>query len=182
MSKKQKNTLAESKLHNLVNSYVKKALRETSKDDDELGDFYNRFSKNTKKTTTDIMYDKYGNKNVKESVNRDLNRIIKESFKKVLNEDSSFWSGYDNMIRACTRIIFDTEKGGRRFTDRETGGLENDEEFVTLKDELLENMESYFHSTKRLLSYIAKRCKEDGEVSLAKEAEKWLSHEFTPQW
>lgn len=86
------------------------------------------------------------------------------------------------MIDACGSIIFNTQTKGRRFTDRAVGGLANDEQFMALKNELMENMEGYFNSAKMLLAYVTKRCQAEGETFLSQKAQKWLDKEFTPQW
>ena len=52
---------------------------------DELSDFYNGLSKDAKKRTTDLMYDKYGNPNVKESY---IRNIVNNSVKKILRENA----------------------------------------------------------------------------------------------
>jgi hypothetical protein len=86
------------------------------------------------------------------------------------------------MIDACGNIIFRTSANGRRFDDRELGGLADDPKFMELRQELLENMEGFFNSAKALLAYISNRCRNDGETSLVAQADKWLNKEFTPTW
>ena len=65
---------------------------------------------------------------------------------------------------------------------REIKTLQEDQQFMELRQELLNNMESYFNSTKQLLSYVGKRCQEDGETYLVDMVRKGLSKDFTPEW
>lgn len=115
----------------------------------------------------------------------ELEKVIQESVKKVLKEDyknNPLYRYYNNVIESCGSIVLQNQAKGRRFVSRELGPLQEDQQFMALRQELLENMEAYFNSTKQLLSYVSKKCQEDGETYLVDAAQKWIKAPFTPEW
>lgn len=115
----------------------------------------------------------------------ELKKVIQESVKKVLKEDydtNPLYRYYNNVIESCGSIVLQNQAKGRRFTNRELGPLQEDQQFMALRQELMENMEAYFNSTKQLLSYVASKCQEEGETYLVDTAQKWIKAPFTPEW
>jgi hypothetical protein len=115
----------------------------------------------------------------------ELEKVIQESVKKVLKEDydsNPLYRYYNKVIDSCGSIIFQNQAKGRRFVSGELGPLQEDQQFMAFRQELLENMEAYFNSTKQLLSYVAKKCQEDGETRLVDAARRWINAPFTPEW
>lgn len=124
-------------------------------------------------------------KNIVKLTESDLEKVIFESVQKILKEDynsNPLYEYYYNMIDVCGNIILQTQTKGRRFIPREIGELQNDQQFMQLRQELLEKMEGYFYATKELLGYVANKCQEDGEASLVNSAQKWLDKEYSPEW
>lgn len=124
-------------------------------------------------------------KNIAKLTDSNLKRIVSESIKKVLKEgyDSNpLYRNYHNVIDACGSIILQNQAKGRRFVPQEIGELQNDPQFMQFRQELLESLEGYFDATKQLLSYVANKCREDGETSLVDTAQKWIDRPFTPEW
>ena len=114
-----------------------------------------------------------------------LNNIINESIKKILKEDydsNPLFRYYQNIINACSNELIRTSRKGRAFSLREIGELKNDQEIMELRQDVLDSLESYFYSLKRLLTYSTKKCQESGEDFLVKSAQTGLSQEYTPEW
>lgn len=116
---------------------------------------------------------------------QDLNNIINESITKILKEDydsNPLFRYYQNIIDASSSELIRTSRKGRAFSLREIGELKNDQEIMELRQEVLDSLESYFYSLKRLLTYATKKCQESGEDFLVKSAQTGLRQEYTPEW
>lgn len=123
-----------------------------------------------------------------------LKDLVNETVKKVIKESQGTDSGVYQTIDGCVDIILGTEKKGRRFampmswTDATAGAtrqqsvLNEDQEFLELREELIGCMQAYHNAAKQVVGYLYSSGYLNGNDYLIERAKRCLGSEFTPNW
>lgn len=122
----------------------------------------------------------------------DIRKMVSETVKQITEDTERTDSGVRQVLDACGQIIYDTEKRGRRFAlpmrwmdatperTKHESVLNNDEEYLQMREELLGNMEAYFNTAKSIIYYLYS----SGYLSEYDmgNARRFLDAQFTPNW